>query len=385
MRARTAGFIVAPILLLALSLAAFILTDPLRLLGIDPPPAERLTVERTVMDDSGFRLKVRAGGDRPMEIVQVLVDEAYWQYEQEPGGAIAAGESVWIRIPFNWVRHAEYEITFLSASGLTFSHHIPVAQTTPQASAGQVAGYGLLGLYVGVVPVALGLLFYPALKQAGPRGLQAALALTLGLLAFLLVDTLEEGLALAEESAPIFQGGMMVWMAALLAFLALVAIGRRHRKPPEGLALGTYIALGIGLHNLGEGLAIGGALAAGAGALGTFLVVGFTLHNLTEGIGIAAPLVREKVRKGAWAGLIALAGLPAVLGTWIGAYAFAPHWSAVFLGIGSGAILQVLVEVAAAIRRQAASQALSPLTLGNLGGFAAGVGLMYATALLVQL
>ena len=131
-------------------------------------------------------------------------------------------------------------------------------------------------------------------------------------------------------------------------------------------------------------LAIGGAFAAGAGALGTFLVMGFTIHNLTEGIGIAAPMVRERPRWPVWVGLVALAGLPAVLGTWIGAYAFAPHWTVLFLGIGAGAILQVVVEVAVHLRRKAAEHGATGLSATSVGGFATGVGVMYATALLVQ-
>lgn len=169
-----------------------------------------------------------------------------------------------------------------------------------------------------------------------------------------------------------------------LSFVALVAVGRRHGPPPEGRALAWYIALGIGLHNLGEGLAIGGSFAAQAAALGTFLVIGFTVHNLTEAIGIAAPLSRERVPGSVWVGLVALAGLPAVLGVWIGAYAFAPHWSALFLGIGAGAILQVLFEVGDYLRRSTAASGGAAVSGVTAAGFAAGIGIMYATAFLVQ-
>lgn len=198
------------------------------------------------------------------------------------------------------------------------------------------------------------------------------------------MDTLEAGLELAAKAASLFQGPALVWLAALVAFLALLGVGRRHRQPPEGRALSWYIALGIGLHNLGEGLAIGGAFAAGAGALGTFLVIGFTLHNLTEGVAIAAPLMRLSIPAWVWVGLVALAGLPAVLGTWLGAYAFAPHWSALFLGLGAGAILQVCVEVADYMRRTTVTEAVSPAAGILVLGVTAGVGIMYATALLVQ-
>ena len=136
-------------------------------------------------------------------------------------------------------------------------------------------------------------MFYPALRGVGRSGMNFLLALTVGLLAFLLVDALEEALELAGEAAALFQGPAMVVLAAAGSFLLLMAVGRRSGAP-TGLALATFIALGIGLHNLGEGLAIGAAFAAGAAGLGTFLVLGFTLHNITEGIGIAAPILKER-------------------------------------------------------------------------------------------
>jgi hypothetical protein len=384
MPARIALYALMPLVLLGLAIMAFVTVQPLSLLGLSPPPIEKLTVERTILDDQGVMLKVRAGGSDPVEIAQVQVDGAYWRFEQRPPGHIGRGEIAWIDIPYHWVEDETHHVTFVTSTGATFEHTIEVAEASPRVTGLQVAGYGLLGLYVGVLPVALGMLFYPVLRRSGRRGFEFALALTLGLLAFLLVDTLEEGLELAERSAAIFQGPMLVWMAGLFTFLALVVLGRRRRKPPDGAALAWFVALGIGLHNFGEGLAIGGAFAAGAGALGAFLVLGFTIHNLTEGIGIAAPMVRERVPWPVWTGLVALAGLPAVAGTWIGAYAFAPHWSALFLGIGAGAILQVLVEVGAFLRRKAVEHGATGLSGTSLGGFATGVVVMYATAFLVQ-
>ncbi|TFH87775.1 metal transporter [Billgrantia azerbaijanica] len=384
MRRRAWVSLLLPLVLLGAAIATFVATNPLGLIGVSPPPLEELTVERTRLDDTGIALKVRAVGSEPMHIAQVQVDGAYWRFTQTPGGPLARGESVWLELPYPWVEDELHEITVITATGVTFHHTIEVAEASPRVSARQVAGYGLLGLFVGVFPVALGMCSRPALQHAGARGFQFVLALTLGLLAFLLVDTLEEGLEIGAQAASLFQGQTLVWLAAVVAFITLVAIGRRHHRPPEGRALAWYLALGIGLHNLGEGLAIGGAFATGAAALGTFLVVGFTLHNLTEGVGIAAPLTREAVPAWAWGGLVALAGLPAVLGTWIGAYAYAPHWSALFLGLGVGAILQVLLEVAAYLQRTAAAREGRAISATSVAGFAAGVAVMYATAFLIQ-
>jgi zinc transporter ZupT len=142
-------------------------------------------------------------------------------------------------------------------------------------------------------------------------------------------------------------------------------------------------------------LAIGAAFALGEAALGSFLVIGFTLHNITEGIGIAAPLVSPKREDGESAapkgpslltflGLALVAGAPAILGAWIGGFAFSPLLACIFLGMGVGAIWQVLVEVTALLRGYAEREAASLFSWVNVGGFLAGLAIMYFTALLVN-
>lgn len=327
---------------------------------------------------------IRADGSEPVQIAQVQVDGAYWAFTQEPAGPLARLETARVNLPYPWVEGEAHHIAFITSTGAAFEHSIEVAVPTPRLSFARLLAFALLGIYVGIVPVTLGLLFYPYLRTLGPRGIQFLLALTVGLLAFLLIDTLQEGFELVAGAAGAFQGSALVWLAALLSFLALFAVGRRGGKAPEGLALATYLALGIGLHNLGEGLAIGAAFAIGEAALGSFLVVGFTLHNITEGIGIASPLVKHKPKLLTFLALAALAGLPAVLGTWMGAFAFSPQWAALFLGIGAGAILQVIVEVGAYLARTAQRAEGGWLSTTNFAGFTAGVAVMYLTAFLVN-
>ena len=372
-----------PLALLAGLIWLFLATDPLGPLGVSAPPIEQLTVERTVLDEDGITLFVRADGSEPVTLAQVQVDGAYWDFTQDPPGELGRLQSARLEIPYPWVKDEAHHLVILSKTGVPFEHSIEVAEPSPQFSLARLLAYALLGIYVGVVPVGLGLLFYPYLKTLGQRGLQFLLALTVGLLAFLFIDTLQEGFELVAGAAGAFQGTALVWLAALLSFLALFAFGRRGGKAPVGLALATYLALGIGLHNLGEGLAIGAAFAIGEAALGSFLVVGFTLHNITEGIGIAAPLTRQRVRFTSFLLLAALAGLPAVAGTWMGAFAFSPQWAALFLGIGAGAILQVIVEVSAYLMRSAQKQG-AWLSGTSLAGFALGVLVMYLTAFLVN-
>jgi zinc transporter ZupT len=210
------------------------------------------------------------------------------------------------------------------------------------------------------------------------------MAMTVGLLVFLMVDATGEALELAGKSAAIFQGNVMVVLAGAASFLLLMAVGRRGGTP-TGMALATLIALGIGLHNLGEGLAIGAAFAAGAAGLGTFLVLGFTLHNITEGIGIAAPMLKIRPPLWSFAALTLLAGGPAVLGLWIGSLAYAPQWSALALAVGAGAILQVIVEVSAYMARSDERGRTALLSWPVLAGAGFGLAFMYGTAMLVKI
>ncbi len=381
---RTWPVALVPLALLALLAGAFLFLRPLDHLTSEVPPIERLVVERTALGPDGVSVWVRAGGSAPLSIAQVQVDGAYWQFEQTPPGPLARLESARIDIPYPWVEGETHHLVFVTSTGVSFEHTIDVALPTPALSAGHLVLYGAVGLLVGVVPVAVGMMFYPVMRGAGRRALEFVLALTVGLLVFLLVDTLEEGLEVAADAASSLQATVVVWLAALLTFVALLAIGRRGGRAPAGVGLAVFIALGIGLHNLGEGLVIGASFATGAAALASFLVVGFTLHNVTEGVGIAAPLVEARPPLKVFVGLAALAGLPAVLGTWAGAFAFSPHWAALCFGIGAGAILQVVVEVAAYLHRQASGAGASALSGTTLAGFAGGLFVMYATAILVS-
>jgi zinc transporter ZupT len=372
-----------PFLAFLLATAWLFSSDWLKAFDVGAPPVEKLTFERTVLDAEGIHLQVRAGGSESMTIAQVQVDEAFWTFRQDPPGELARMATAWLHIPYPWVVGEKHEIKVLSRTGAAFDKEIEVAVATPQAHAGNLVPQAFLGAFIGVVPVVIGLLFYPALRGMGRSGRDFILALTVGLLAFLFVDTLHEALEKADGAAAGFQGNAMVLLGAAAAFLVLFAVGRRHGTP-TGLALATYMALGIGMHNLGEGLAIGAAFAAGAAGLGTFLVLGFTLHNVTEGIGIAAPLVDSRPSLTTFAGLALLAGAPAIFGLWLGSLSYAPHWSALALAIGAGAILQVIVEVGMYLMRSAGRRGAAWVTPATIAGLVVGVGVMYATGMLVK-
>ena len=355
----------------------------------DAPPVEDLTVGRvTLPTENELVVHVQNVGPNPVTLEQVVVNDALWDFRVEPDNRIPRLGSAEVVIPYTWVEGEAYEIVLISETGTTFDAEVPVAVLTPGFSGETFSSYALIGFYVGVVPVTLGLLWYPFLRRLGTAGMNFVLALTVGLLVFLVLDTLLEALEIASELPGAFSGVPMVILVALLTLFGLLGVERlfrRGREEASRLATSYRIALGIGFHNLGEGLAIGAAFALGEAALGTFLILGFTLHNITEGVGIAAPVLKEKRPHFAhFAALALLGGGPAILGTWVGGFAYSNLLSAVFLAVGVGAILQVVYEVGRLLLRDSARSKTPALSGTNLGGLTAGIAIMYVTALLVS-
>ncbi len=385
--AKTPRWIMAllPLVLLILLVVAFLTLNPLRFFTGAFPPLEELTIQQVRFPAEGMiELDVINGGPDPVTIAQVLVDDAYWQFTITPDNELGRLEKITIYLTYPWVKDEPLPITLITGTGVTFTAEVDVAVLTPQVEGQTIFAYALLGIYVGVIPVALGMLWFPYMRSLDRRWLNAVLALTIGLLLFLFLDTILEALELAAEVPGVFQGVPVVFLGTLFSLGILLAVSQgQGQSSPLGIA--TLIALGIGLHNLGEGLAIGAAFATGAAALGSFLVVGFTLHNITEGVGIAAPLLRgEKPRLLTFIGLALLAGGPAILGTWIGGLAFSPFLATLFLSLGAGAILQVIWEVGKLLVREARQHSQGAFSWLNFGGMVAGVLIMYLTAFLVK-
>ena len=372
----------APFALIALLVVGFIVFNPIGSLR-EPPPVEAASIERTVIREDGIELKVRNDGPGDITIAQVLVNDAYWNHTigDRTLGRLEATE---LQIPYPWDEGLPLNIALVTSTGVTIEHEVEAATLTPEADASTFAIYGLLGLYIGLIPVVVGLLWYPSLRRVSPQWLGFFLALTVGLLAFLLVDTIEEGLELAGETGAALNGIGLFAIGALAAVTALSALEdfmkkKRTAAALSGLALAYLVAAGIGLHNLGEGLAVGAALAAGEIALGTFLVIGFAIHNTTEGLAIVAPLGRERSKPSLWhfAALGAVAGLPTVAGAWIGGFAFDPAWGTLAFGIAAGAIAQVVWTISRALPGEA--------KLGSVhgaAGFVVGLLIMFTTGLL---
>jgi len=380
----------APLALIALVIGLFALLDGPGLGERSGPPVEELAVERTVLRPGEIELRIRNDGPDAVQIAQVTVNEAFLPFEIDDSRIGRLGSST-ITIPYPWVEGEGYGVAVFTSTGGTIEHEIPVAVETPEADAGFYGLMALLGVYVGVIPVSLGMLWLPFVRRVSHEWLRVLIAFTIGLLAFLAVDAALEGLEIAGEGPGAFGGPALVYLGALVAYLGLSGIdahlSRRRAAAeeagggtaPAGSYLALLVAIGIGLHNLGEGLAIGSAYAAGALALGAFLVVGFALHNTTEGLAIVAPLADSRPSLSRLLALGLIAGAPAILGAWIGAAAFNPSAAALLFGVGVGAIAQVIVQLSPAMR-DSRRRLLHP---GAVGGLLGGVAVMYATGLLI--
>jgi len=378
-----------PLALIAAAVGAFaVLGGPV--LGDRPgPPVEELVVEQTVLRPGEIELTVRNDGPDPVQVAQLSVNDAFVTYEagSEEIGRLSASE---LTVPYDWVEGEAYEIFLLTSTGATIEHVIDVAVETPQNDIGFFGLMALLGFYVGVIPVTIGMFWMPFVRRIRPATLRVLMAVTIGLLAFLALDALLEGQEVAGVAAGAsqsFGGAALVFIGAGLSYLGLSAVDahmRERRKSAKaagasGAQLALLVAVGIGLHNLGEGLAIGSSYAVGALALGTFLVIGFAIHNTTEGLAIVAPMAASPP---SWRRLIALgliAGAPAIVGAWIGASAFNPSVAALLIGAGAGAIVQVIQQLTPSIR-DGTGRALNP---ASVGGIAVGVLILYVTGLLV--
>jgi zinc transporter ZupT len=354
------------------------------------PPVERLVVARATLAGDGIRLSVLNDGPDPVTIAQVTVDDAYWAFTAEGGQTLGHLGRTSILIPYPWVTGETHLVKLITSTGTTFEHEIAVAVETPRAEWRHLLAFTLIGVYVGVIPVALGLMWFPLVARLGRTGIEVLLAVTIGLLLFLLVDATHEGIEAAAALPGSYQGTALFAGTAAFAFLALESFGgwlrrRRTRAKETGSAawvLALLIAAGIGLHNFGEGLAIGAAFALGEAALGTLLVIGFTLHNTTEGLAIVAPIAKERPSLGALAKLGLIGGLPTIAGAWVGGLVYSPTLAVLFLGLGAGAIAQVIVQIGRQVG--GAGQASERFASGPiLGGLVAGFVIMLATGMLV--
>ena len=381
---KAAAVFTIPLVLLAGVIALFLGTGGAGLNVSPAAPIENIQVGRIELEPGIIRIPFRNVGPRTIAIAQVAINDAFWGFAVDPSPSVGRLGAATVTLAYPWVTGEAYEVKLITANSIVFAAEIGVAAETAVATTATLISLTLVGLYVGVVPILLGMCWLPALGRLSLAGTTFLLAGTAGLLVYLGIDAASEALETAGRLGPPFQGTGLVGVGILGTFLLLAAISAYQRTRQSGEAetrwgLALTIAIGIGLHNLGEGLAIGAAYAIGAAALGSFLVIGFIIQNITEGLGIVVPIARQAPSLARLAGLGLIGGAPAILGAWIGGLSDSVALSVLFLAIGAGAVFQVAVELA---RIVVAARHFPPMVA--FAGAMAGMLVLYVTGIMVK-
>jgi len=374
-------------------------------------PLPQVTIEKIEFHDNQILAAIRNTGPLDIVVSQANVNDRIQSAAIEPSNRIPRLAEAKVMIPFPWIPGTAYEIGMTTSDGTRFSKNIEAATLAPTSDANQALIFTSLGIYVGVIPIMIGLLWYPYIRRISIAKYSFFLSLTAGLLVFLGIDALlEVNEIVIGNLASVFNGQALSVLVTISSFVVLlytserltqraieksvvskghtlpsssyVGASSKQEKPStenqEGeiysesakvssstreiqiqlqkyqqllkpLTISMMIAIGIGLHNFGEGLAIGAAMLLGEVALSTFLIVGFTLHNTTEGLAIVAPIAKTEakrsmmIRRLVMMGLIA--GLPTIAGTWIGGFLYSPLAAVVFLSVGGNISGSILINV----------------------------------------
>ena len=377
-------------------------------------PVPEVTIEKIEFQEGKIVAFIRNTGPVDTIIAQADINDRIHLAAIEPSRSLPRLTEAQVIIPFPWNPAEPYEVGITTSDGVRFSKNVEAAAQVLTPNVEQVLLFAVIGAYVGIIPIMIGLLWYPFIRRLNTNKYNFFLSLTAGLLVFLGIDAvLESNEIISENVAAIFNGQVLIVMVVIVSFLVLLytsetltqraakksvstnystsslsssvsTTSQQQQELIKPLAISLMIAIGIGLHNFGEGLAISAAVLLGKAALGTFLIVGFTLHNTTEGWAIVAPVAKSgqvMIRKMIVRGFIADA--TRIAGAWIGGFLYSPLAAIIFLSVGAGAIFQVVYSIISWISHTSSHNRKTLINTSTIAGFVIGMLIMYTTGLLI--